>query len=407
MRDNTAGTALALGAATAGVALNLFGRRTPWTRYPWYLPGVAAGISGTELGASFAAAQAVAGGLALRLGAGRSRVGTAGLAVAAGTAIGLVDLYRHGADAERVLAEALGSDIEPGRARVQPVVTRGIRYHDEAPEQVLDLHRPARPDAPVLVFVHGGSWVGGSRRGQGTHLIRELVGRGWLCVSIDYRLGPHNRWPSMIVDVKRAVAWVRANIQRYGGDPGRIAIAGASAGGHLATLAALSGSDFQPGFERADTSVCAAVSLYGVYDLTARNADGTTRLRDYVRRVMFDTDLADDPETWQAASPIFRVAADSPPLFVVHGDRDEIVSVKQARRFADRAAREATRSAYAELPYAHHGFDSIGSPRTKATVRAVAQFLDRAAHQEPWSTTNASSGTNFAASIVPTPEARS
>jgi acetyl esterase/lipase len=405
MRDNHAGTALALGAATVGVALNLFGRRTPWTRYPWYVPGMATGIGGTELGVPFAAAQAVAGGLALRLGAGRSRVGTAGLAVAAGTALGLVGLHRHGADAERVLAAALGADVEPSRGHANPVVSRGLRYHDEAPEQVLDLYRPARPDsAPVLVFVHGGSWVGGSRRGQGAHLIRELVGRGWLCVSIDYRLGPHNRWPAMIVDVKRAIAWVRASIRRHGGDPGRIAIAGGSAGGHLATLAALSGNDFQPGFADADTSVAAAVSLYGVYDLTALNDDGTTRLRDYVRRVLFDTDLADDPETWRAASPLFRVHGDAPPLFVVHGDRDEIVSVNQARRFAQRA-REATR--YAELPYAHHGFDIIGSPRTKATVRAVAQFLERAAYQEPWSTTKASSGTNFAASTVPTPEARS
>lgn len=398
MPENRVGTALAIGAATAGVVLNVFGRRTPWTRYPWYLPGVVTGIGGTELGVPFAAAQAMAGGLALRLGAGHSRVGTAGLAVAAGTALGLVGLHRHGADAERVLAAALGSALRPGSARVDPVVLRGIRYHDEAPEQVLDLYRPHSVEsAPVLVFVHGGSWVGGSRRGQGTHLIRELVGRGWLCVSIDYRLGPRNRWPSMIVDVEHAVAWVRAAIRGYGGDPGRIAIAGCSAGGHLATLAALSG----------ETPVIAAVSLYGVYDLTARNADGTTRLRDYVRRVMFDTDLADDPETWRAASPIYRVTADAPPLFVVHGDRDEIVSVDQARRFADRAARAAARFAYAELPYAHHGFDTINSPRTKATVRAVAQFLDSAAHHTPWSTTNASSGTNLAASTVPTPEARS
>lgn len=401
MRDNWTGTTLALGTAAVGVALNVFGRRTPWTRYPWYVPGMAAGISGTELSAPFAAAQALTGGLALGLGAGRSRVGTAGLAVAAGTALGLVGLHRHGASAGRVLAGALGSSLRPACVGVDPVVLRGIRYHDQAAEQVLDLHRPRSVDgAPVLVFVHGGSWVGGSRSGQGRHLFRELVSRGWVCVSIDYRLGPRNRWPAMIVDVKRAIAWVRSSIARYGGDPARIAIAGGSAGGHLATLAALSGNDYQPGFADADTSVFAGVSLYGVYDLTAHNDDGTTRLRDYVRRVMFDTDLADDPDTWQAASPVCRVRADAPPLFVIHGDRDEIVSVNQARRFVSRSAG----CVYAELPYAHHGFDAIGSARTKATVRAVAQFLD---YQDPWPTTKASSGTNFAASTVPTPEARS
>ncbi len=183
----------------------------------------------------------------------------------------------------------------------------------------------------------------------------------------------------MIVDVKRAIAWVKASIAGYGGDPGFVAVAGGSAGGHLAALAALSGNDFQPGFADADTSVQAAASLYGVYDFTVLNDDGEPRLRNYVRRVLFDADLADDPDTWHGASPIFRVHPDAPPLFVVHGDRDEIVSVNQARRFAERA-RKITRQpfGYAELPYAHHGFDMIGSARTKATVRAVGQFLDAA-----------------------------
>ncbi|HEX4722535.1 MAG TPA: alpha/beta hydrolase [Pseudonocardiaceae bacterium] len=382
MRDNRAGVVLAVGAATVGVALNVFGRRTPWTRYPWYVPGMLTGIGGTELGAPMAATQAVAGGIALGLGAGRSRLGTAGLAVAAGTAAGLVGLHRHTSASTDILAEALGAELaRDGTKPATPLAIRGIRYHDEAREQVLDLYHPHGlvTRAPVLVYVHGGSWVGGSRRGQGTHLIREMVGRGWLCVSIDYRLGPHNRWPTMIVDVKRAIAWVRATIHEYGGDPGFVAVAGGSAGGHLATLAALSGNDFQPGFASEDTSVQAAASLYAVYDLTARNADGTTRLRDYVRKVMFDTDLADDPTTWRGASPTWRLTEEAPPIFVVHGDRDEIVSVTQARRFADRARETVRRPfGYAELPYAHHGFDMIGSQRTKATVRAVGQFLDTA-----------------------------
>jgi acetyl esterase/lipase len=376
------GIALAVGSATVGVALNVFGRRTPWTRYPWYVPGMVTGIGGTELGAPMAATQALAGGLALGLGAGRSRVGRAGLAVAAGTAVGLVGLHRQAGAATDVLADSLGTDLVPRTGRTPtPRVIRGIRYHDETAEQVLDLYHPHEPvtGAPVLVYVHGGSWVGGSRRGGGAHLIRELVARGWLCVSIDYRLGPHNRWPAMIVDVKRAIAWVKATIAEYGGDPEFVAVAGGSAGGHLATLAALSGNDFQPGFADTDTSVAAAASLYGVYDLTALNDDGQPRLRDYVRRVMFDSDLADDPDTWRGASPFWRVDADTPPLFVVHGDRDEIVSVNQARRFAERA-REVVRApfGYAELPYAHHGFDMVGSTRTRATVRAVGQFLDAA-----------------------------
>ncbi|MBL7660064.1 alpha/beta hydrolase, partial [Escherichia coli] len=93
---------------------------------------------------------------------------------------------------------------------------------------------------------------------------------GWICVAINYRHSPRNTWPDHILDVKRALAWVKAHISEYGGDPDFIAITGGSAGGHLSSLAALTPNDprFQPGFEEADTRVQAAVPFYGVYDFT-------------------------------------------------------------------------------------------------------------------------------------------
>jgi acetyl esterase/lipase len=384
------GVGLALAAGAAGVALNVFGRRAPWRRYPWYLVGLVPGLGGTELGRPMAITQAAAGGLALGLGAGRSRLGTAGLVVAAGSAAGLVDMHRRSVAASDILDAALveahtataGTDPANVR-RADLLVEHDVRYAEQAPEQVLDVIRrrglATDTPAPVLLYVHGGSWTGGSKRGQGGHLIRQMAARGWLCVSIDYRLGPANRWPAQIVDVKRALAWVHENIAAYGGDPSFVAVSGGSAGSHLAALAAVTPGDpaFQPGFEDADTSVAAAALLYGVYDLTLLNDDGRPGLRNHVRKVMFDTDLADDPATWHGASPTWRLDEHAPPMFVVHGDRDEIVSVNQARQFAERA-RSASRQpfGYAELPYAHHAFDLVGSTRTMATVRAVGRFLD-------------------------------
>ncbi len=390
------GVALALGAGTAGVALNLFGRRPPWRRYPWYIAGLVPGLVGSELSRPAATAQAVAAGLALGLGAGRSRVGTTGLAVAAGSALGLLDMHRSSVASvdvlDRALAQALGDDspgiagepdLVPGRAPLAKLlVDRDVRY-GSAPEHRLDIwRRPGRRSdtpSPVLVYVHGGSWTGGTKRQQSPYLTAQLTALGWLCVSVEYRLGPRNRWPAQIVDVKRALAWVRANIGDYGGDPSFIAISGGSAGGHLAALAALSGNDpaYQPGFTDADTSVQAAALLYGVYDMTVLNDDGLPRLRDHVRRAMFEADLDDDPETWRAASPTLRLDETAPPMFVVHGDRDEIVEATTARRFAERA-RQVSRQpfGYAELPYAHHAFDFLPSPRARATGRALARFLD-------------------------------
>ena len=102
-----------------------------------------------------------------------------------------------------------------------------------------------------MVYIHGGAWVIGDKREQGKPMMYELVARGWVCVAINYRLSPKATWPDHIVDVKRAVAWVKEHIAEYGGDPEFVAVSGGSAGGHLCALAALTAGDpaFQPGFE--------------------------------------------------------------------------------------------------------------------------------------------------------------
>ena len=120
----------------------------------------------------------------------------------------------------------------------------------------------------MLLQVPGGAWTIGMRRPQAYPLLSHLAERGWVCVSIDYRVSPRHTWPDHIVDVKRALAWIKEHIAEYGGDPDFVAITGGSAGGHLCALAALTPDDpqYQPGFEDADTSVVAAVPIYGRYD---------------------------------------------------------------------------------------------------------------------------------------------
>ena len=123
--------------------------------------------------------------------------------------------------------------------------------------------------APVLIQIHGGAWTIGTKEQQGLLLMNRMAQQGWICVSANYRLAPKHSFPTQIVDVKRAIAWVHENIEEYGGDPSYIAITGGSAGGHLAALAALTPGlqDYQPGFEDSDTSISACVPFYGVYDM--------------------------------------------------------------------------------------------------------------------------------------------
>jgi acetyl esterase/lipase len=124
----------------------------------------------------------------------------------------------------------------------------------------------------VLIHIHGGAWIIGKKNQQARPLLRHMARSGWLCLDINYRLAPNNRFPAMMTDILRAIAWARDHVADYGGDPGRIFLTGGSAGGHLTALAALVHDDasLKPGFEAADCSVTGAVPLYGRYDFLDR-----------------------------------------------------------------------------------------------------------------------------------------
>ena len=243
--------------------------------------------------------------------------------------------------------------------------------------------RRVRPEgAPVLVYVHGGAWVIGEKRQQGIPMMHELVRRGWVCVSINYRLSPRATWPDHIVDCKRAIAWVREHIAEHGGDPTFIAVSGGSAGGHLSSLLALTPNDpaWQPGFEEMDTSVDACAPFYGVYDMTVdpqRGGAYGNGLADLLERRVMKATMSDDRPLFEQASPDRRVTADAPPMFVCHGVNDTLVPIAVARYFVDRL-REVSRApvAYVELPRAQHAFDVLASIRCRHTTMGAVRFLE-------------------------------
>lgn len=239
-----------------------------------------------------------------------------------------------------------------------------------------DLPRDGK--APVLVQVPGGAWVIGMRRPQAYPLMSHLAARGWVCVSVGYRVSPKHTWPDHIVDVKRALAWVKENIAAYGGDPNFVAITGGSAGGHLSALAALTPNDpqFQPGFEDADTSVVAAVPVYGRYDWFSTSGEGRREFVELLEKFVVKRKFASHRDVYLDASPIRQLRADAPPFFILHGHDDSLIPVGEAQEFVEEL-RAVSKSpvAYAELPYAQHAFDIFGSPRAHKSAEAVARFL--------------------------------
>jgi acetyl esterase/lipase len=319
------------------------------------------------------------------------------LAVGLGLLVRIVlQAERAAHEADRVLADLPDVDPADGPTRglrrwfvplrlTHPDVVhvKDQRFSDLHPRLRLDVfHRRDLPQgAPTLVQLHGGAWVIGKKEEQGRPLMLHLALLGWVCFAPNYRLSPRATWPDHLVDVKRAIAWVREHGHRWGADPGFLVVTGGSAGGQLAALAALTQNDprYQPGFEDADTSVHGCVPYYGVYDIEGET--GTRAEKQRERRVLgplvFKQRRRSAAELYREASPVAQVRADAPPFLVVHGRNDTLVPVEEARLFVERLRAVSTSPVlYLELPGTQHAFDVFPSIRNAHVVRAVGRFVE-------------------------------
>lgn len=396
--------ASALGLLNTANALHPFSRGGYVT-----VPNFATGLPTSELPLLALGVSAARLGYALARGRVRGRAGAVSTALTAASWAGLAELHRRGTiadrECERALVDALGPGYRDGIRAPKPpgetpnrppgtlamVSVRRHYVHEDATipygphgaANMLDVWRhrdlPRDARAPVLVQIPGGAWIAGNKENQAYPLLSHLAARGWVCVSISYRLAPKDPWPAQIHDVKRALAWVKEHVADFGGDPAFVAVTGGSAGGHLASLAALTPNDpaLQPGFEAADTSVAAAVPLYGRYDWVSREGLGRGQFMTFLERAVVRRRYAESPDVFTAASPLYRVHPQAPPFFVLHGSADSLIPVEEAREFVG-ALKQVSRSAvgYLELSGAQHAFELFGSPRARHTATAVESFLN-------------------------------
>jgi acetyl esterase/lipase len=182
-------------------------------------------------------------------------------------------------------------------------------------------------------------------------MLQRLASQGWVCVSANYRLTPEATFPDQLIDAKRVIAWVRAHADELGADGSQLFVAGSSAGAHLAAMSALTPNqrEHQPGFEQADTSVAAAVCLYGYYG----------RVDDAPR----------------PSSPHDHVNDAAPPFLFAHGDNDTLVIVEDARSLVTALERVSAKPVmYVELHGAQHVFDLFQSIRIHRLIDGIERF---------------------------------
>jgi len=246
--------------------------------------------------------------------------------------------------------------------------------------QKMDLYYPPKSDqpSPVALFVHGGGWSQGDKTQGGVIGFADLASQGFVVATVNYRLAPKYKFPTMIEDVKCAVRFLRANAATLNINPNKIGAWGGSAGGHLVAL--LGTSDENAGFdggEYADQSsrVQAVVDMFGPSDLTVLFEGANPRIMQTVFGASGNQDAL-------AAkfSPVTYISKDDPPFLILQGEKDTLVPPGQSQEFYDRLKSAGVPATLVMVKNAGHSFAPSGgaiNPSRGELMRMISDFFNR------------------------------
>jgi beta-galactosidase len=274
----------------------------------------------------------------------------------------------------------------------QSRIIKDVAYLGANRNEKLDIYLPEResadPSSPGIVWIHGGGWIGGTKNeARAANICGALAKRGYVCVSIDYKLGD-GAWPTNLFDCKNAVRFLRAHASEYNVDPDRIAVMGGSAGGHLALMVGLTTSDKQleptEPYPQISDSVSVIVDLYGPADLINRQAvDSEGNLLGHLdddtkSYKVLGSRRAANPKLWSEASPVNHVTSDSPPVLIIQGTSDPLVDYHQSIELNDVLSKSGVPHQLLLIKGIGHQFDFNtwkGKPMPMDLAPLVANFL--------------------------------
>ena len=254
----------------------------------------------------------------------------------------------------------------------------------------------------AMIFFHGSAWTVFDKDFGTRIFFRQLVAQGHVIMDVAYRLCPEVDIYPMVGDVKRAVAWMKANAGRYKVNPERIVLGGASAGGHLSMLAAfaLAHPQLTPEDVRdLDLSVRGVVSLYGPSDLRAvyahtsqqrlvnlpkvpigdPNVLGKAKMSNSGRLdMLLGGHPAEVPQAYDLASPVTHVHPGCPPTLLIQGEHDMITPVDATRIIFRKLVEASVPAVNVVFPDTDHAFDLVLprlSPPSQSALYEVERFL--------------------------------
>lgn len=247
-----------------------------------------------------------------------------------------------------------------------------VDYLGGGRKEKADLYLPSNPQSgqkfPAVLIIHGGGWSMGNKRAKReVNIGTTLAQNGYVGMSINYLLAneanPGPTWPQNLYDCKTAVRWLRANAERLQIDPTRIGVIGGSAGGHLAAMVGLCGGELDPPGE-GDTRVQCVVNLYApVLWFEQRDLD------------MFRKTRAEAPELYQQADPRTHIDRNDPPMLIIHGTADNIVSVADSEALAAAMKTKGASYQLEIIPDAPHSFHL--QPKQRDLRPLVLEFFDK------------------------------
>jgi acetyl esterase/lipase len=243
---------------------------------------------------------------------------------------------------------------------------------------LLDLYVPEKrgKPSPLIIWIHGGAWLGGSKDNGSPAL--QFAGHGYAVAHVGYRLSGEATFPAQINDCKGAIRWLRSNAEQYNIDPEKFIAWGSSAGGHLAALVGTTGNikalEGSVNNLKESSRVQAVIDWFGPTDLLRMNETESDRRHDAPNSAeskLIGGPILENKDKAAKASPTTYITRGMPPFLIMHGDHDLEVPIRQSEIFAEALNKVGADVTFIPIKGAGHG---IGGPHA---IEPVSSFLKR------------------------------